>query len=74
MALLENPYNRFEDAVAQVADGGTIYIKSDKGAFLNDVGGNLPFLIDRMSRLSQLMEQITQLFQYVQQELSWGQM
>ncbi len=43
----ESPYNRFEDAVAQVADGGTIYIKSDKGAFLNDVGGNLPFLIDK---------------------------
>lgn len=44
---IQNPYNRFEDAIAQVADGGTIYIKPDKGAFLNDVGNNLPFLIDK---------------------------
>ena len=46
---IQNPYNRFEDAVAQVADGGTIYILESKGAFLNDRTdyGNLPFLIDK---------------------------
>lgn len=40
-----NPYNRFEDAVANVEDGGVIYVKGK--AFLNDVGNNLPFLIDK---------------------------
>ena len=42
---VKNPYNRFEDAIANVQDGGTIYIDSE--AFLNDIGGNLPFLIDK---------------------------
>ncbi len=44
-----NPYNRFEDAVANVADGGTIIIKSGKGAFLNtqDEYGQIPFIIDK---------------------------
>ena len=45
---IDNPYNRFEDAVAKVRDGGTIYIKTDgQGGFLNDVGENKPFLIDK---------------------------
>ena len=45
----QNPYNRFEDAVAQVANGGTIYILGDGHAFLNaqDELGHLPFLIDK---------------------------
>lgn len=43
----KNPYNRFEDAVANVEDGGTIYIDSSTKAFLNDVGENMPFLIDK---------------------------
>lgn len=45
----ENPYNRFEDAVSNVSDGGTIYIVSSHGAFLNtqDEYGNLPFVIDK---------------------------
>ncbi|MCI9093841.1 MAG: InlB B-repeat-containing protein, partial [Coprobacillus sp.] len=42
----ENPYNRFEDAVENVADGGIIYIVSSKGAFLN-VHGELPFVINK---------------------------
>lgn len=45
----ENPYNRFEDAVSQVSDGGTIYIMESKGAFLNaqDELGNEPFIISK---------------------------
>ena len=45
----QRPYNRFEDAIAQVKDGGTIYIDASKGAFLNaqDEYGHLPFLIDK---------------------------
>mgnify|MGYP003490129671 FL=1 len=43
----QNPYNRFEDAVANVEDGGTIYIDSTTKGFLNDIGGNLPCLIDK---------------------------
>lgn len=45
----ENPYNRFEDAVSQVSDGGTIYIMESKGAFLNaqDELGNEPFFISK---------------------------
>lgn len=42
----ENPYNRFEDAVANVSDGGTIYIVSP-GAFINDPGNDMPFIIDK---------------------------
>lgn len=44
-----NPYNRFEDAVANVADGGTIIIKGGQGAFLNtqDEYGQIPFIIDK---------------------------
>lgn len=43
-----NPYNRFKDALANVADGGTIYIIGS-GAFINveDEGGTLPFVIDK---------------------------
>jgi uncharacterized repeat protein (TIGR02543 family) len=43
----ENPYSRFEDAVANVADGGTIYILSSKYAFLNIQSNDLPFEIDK---------------------------
>lgn len=44
-----NPYNRFEDAVANVADGGTIIIKSGDNAFLNtqDEYGTVPFVINK---------------------------
>ncbi len=44
-----NPYNRFEDAVANVEDGGTIIIKSGQDAFLNtqDEYGKIPFIIDK---------------------------
>jgi len=44
-----NPYNRFEDAVANVADGGTIVIKGGRTAFLNaqDELGQIPFIIDK---------------------------
>jgi len=43
-----NPYNRFEDALANVADGGTIYIIGS-GAFINvqDEGGIKPYIIDK---------------------------
>ncbi len=42
----ENPYNRFEDALTNVSDGGTIYIASP-GAFINDPGNDMPFIIDK---------------------------
>jgi len=44
-----NPYNRFEDAVANVADGGTIIIKTGRFGFINayDEYGNFPFIIDK---------------------------
>lgn len=44
----ENPYNRFEDAVANVAEGGVIYIL-DAGAFINvlEETGHSPYLIDK---------------------------
>ncbi len=44
---MENPYNRFEDAVANVADGGTIYILSSSGAFLNAQENDMPFVINK---------------------------
>ncbi len=42
----ENPYNRFEDAVANVADGGTIYILGS-GAFINvrEEAGVSPYVV-----------------------------
>lgn len=42
----EAPYNLFEDAMNAVADGGTIYIM-DKGAFINDIDGVSPFVINK---------------------------
>lgn len=42
-----NPYNRFEDAVKNVADGGTIYIMAANGAFLNEAEGIQPFIINK---------------------------
>lgn len=44
-----NPYNRFEDAVANVEDGGTIIIKNGLSGFLNtqDEAGLVPFIIDK---------------------------
>ena len=43
----ENPYSRFEDAVAGVAEGGTIYIMSSDFGFINDQGNDAPFVIDK---------------------------
>ena len=40
-----NPYNRFEDAVANVADGGTIYIKNN--GFINVKDDNGTFVINK---------------------------
>lgn len=44
-----NPYNRFEDAVSNVADGGTVYILDGNGAFLNtqDEYGTVPYVISK---------------------------
>ncbi len=44
-----NPYNRFEDAVANVEDGGTIIIKTGRSGFVNayDEDGKFPFVIDK---------------------------
>lgn len=44
----ENPYNRFEDAVANVADGGTIYILGS-GAFINvrEEAGVSPYVVGK---------------------------
>lgn len=44
-----NPYNRLEDAVDNVSDGGTIYILDGNGAFLNtqDEYGNVPYVINK---------------------------
>lgn len=44
---IENPYNRFEDAVANVADGGKIYILASDNAFLNTQENDMPFIIDK---------------------------
>ena len=45
----EFPYNRFEDAVANVANGGTIIIKTGRSGFINaqDEYGQIPFIIDK---------------------------
>lgn len=43
----EHPYNRFEDAVENVAEGGTIYILSSNSALINDQGDGKPFVIDK---------------------------
>jgi hypothetical protein len=50
----ENPYNRFEDAVENVSDGGTIYIESGKSGFLNtqDEYGSLPYVISKSVTIS----------------------
>lgn len=42
----ENPYNQFEDAVANVSDGGIIYIMTN-GAFLNETETDMPFVIGK---------------------------
>lgn len=42
-----NPYNRFEDAVKNVADGGTIYILASNGAFLNEQETDKPFIFNK---------------------------
>lgn len=48
----ENPYNKFEDAVKNVADGGTIYILAGKSALLNDADSqNKPFVINKSVRI-----------------------
>lgn len=46
----ENPYSSFEDAVANVADGDTIYILAGDDSyygFINDPGEDKPFVIDK---------------------------
>lgn len=42
----ESPYNLFEDALAAVADGGTIYIRGKK-AFINDISNGQPLEITK---------------------------
>lgn len=49
----ESPYNLFEDALAAVADGGTIYI-SGAGAFINSKSDIYPFRIDKNVTISAL--------------------
>lgn len=43
----ENPYNRFEDALEHVADGGTIYIVNGMNGYINDQSNNMPLLITK---------------------------
>lgn len=43
----EKPYNDFLDALDNVADGGTIYIKSGTYSFVNDLGDDKPLIIDK---------------------------
>ena len=43
----ENPYNRFEDAMENVADGGTIYILNSDSAMINDPGDDMPFIFTK---------------------------
>lgn len=45
------PYNLFEDALADVADGGTIYI-AGSSAFINDTSDNAPFAITKNVTIS----------------------
>lgn len=42
-----SPYNRFEDAVKNVANNGKIYILSSQSAIINEQPGNSPFVIDK---------------------------
>lgn len=42
-----SPYNRFEDAVTNVANDGKIYILPTQSAVINEQSGNLPFVIDK---------------------------
>ncbi len=42
-----SPYNRFEDAVKNVANNGKIYILSSQSAIINEQSGNSPFVIDK---------------------------
>lgn len=44
---INNPYNDFLDALDNVADGGTIYIKSGTYSFVNDLGDDKPLIIDK---------------------------
>lgn len=43
----DNPYNRFEDALANVADGGKIYILASGEAVVNEQGNDMPLVIDK---------------------------
>lgn len=43
----DKPYNNFTDALANVADGGTIYIKGGTYSFVNDIGNDEPLVIDK---------------------------
>lgn len=44
---VNKPYNNFLDALDNVADGGTIYIKSGTYSFVNDLGDDKPLIIDK---------------------------
>ncbi len=47
---VDAPYSRFEDAVANVADGGTIYVlggSDSEYGYINEVVDNMPFIIDK---------------------------
>lgn len=48
---IDNPYNLFEDALAAVADGGTIYIGSN-GAFVNTPNTDIPLILDKNLTIS----------------------
>lgn len=43
----DKPYNNLIDALDSVADGGTIYIKSGSYSFVNDIGNDKPFVINK---------------------------
>ena len=43
----ENPYSCFEDALENVADGGTIYITEANAGFINDPGNDMPLIITK---------------------------
>jgi uncharacterized protein YjdB len=44
---IANPYNRFEDALEKVADGGTIYIVDSGFINTQDEAGQVPFTINK---------------------------
>lgn len=51
IGTIDNPYNLFEDALAAVADGGTIYIGSNS-AFVNNPNTDIPLILDKNLTIS----------------------